>query len=418
MLCRNTAFFFEICIYYSKEALRHQNCNRKDNNFYLIGDEIMKRSTTLLLPVLLLVLASCGTPAQYSQQRFPDGIYTRIGEEPEVVRLYSEEDFENMAAANIAKKHGRDTLVIILDDPWDFGWYSRYNRYHYAPWLWGGLGFSSYYWSRYYGSWYDPFWDGPFGYGYFYSGWYDPWYYGYYEPWYYDPWYTYTWGPYRYGYGYGWYGHRYGWYDSPSYHGGYWGGSYRGRDIVYTPRSTTTVGGSRERRPGSGVNYRYGAAGSAGGTIIRGGTNVRPNTRTRSTASASTGTNSSSVSGDSRTTAIPAPVRTREQGYNPSRSYQNKNSNNNSSRSSGNATRSYSSSSSSASRSSSSSSNTRSSSSSTYSNNTRSSSSSSSSYGGGASRSVGGGGGGASHSSGNASHSGGGGASRSGGGRR
>ena len=226
----------------------------------------MKRSTTLLLPVLLLVLASCGTPAQYSQQRFPDGIYAKIGEEPAVVRLLSEKDIEDRAAANIARKHGRDTLVVIFDDPWDFGWYSRYNRYHYAPWLWGGLGFGSYYWSRYYGSWYDPFWDGPFGYGrgYYYGGWYDPWYYGYYDPWYYDPWYSYSWA----GHGYG-YGHRYGWYDHPSYPGGYWGGSYRGRDVVYTPRYTTSSGGSREQRPGSGVNYRYGAAGSSGSTIRR-----------------------------------------------------------------------------------------------------------------------------------------------------
>ena len=61
----------------------------------------MKRSMTLLLPVLL-VLASCGTTAQYSQQRFPDGIYAKIGEEPAVVRLLSEKDIEDRAAANIA----------------------------------------------------------------------------------------------------------------------------------------------------------------------------------------------------------------------------------------------------------------------------------------------------------------------------
>ena len=169
----------------------------------------MKRSTTLLLPVLLLVMASCGTTAQYSQQRFQDEIYAKIGEEPEVVRLLSQKDFENKAAANIAHKQGRDTLVIILDDPWDVAWYSRYNRYHYSPWLWGGLAFGCHYWNRYYGSWYDPFWDNWYGY---YGGWYDPWYYSYFDPWYYDPWYG--------GYGYGWYGHRYGWYDHPSYPGG------------------------------------------------------------------------------------------------------------------------------------------------------------------------------------------------------
>ena len=122
----------------------------------------MKRSMTLLLPVLL-VLASCGTTAQYSQQRFPDSIYTKPGEEPVVVRLYNEEDFENMAAANIARKQGRDTLVVILDDPWDYAWYNRYNHYYYrSPWYWSGfgLGFSSFYWSRYYGGWYDPWYYG------------------------------------------------------------------------------------------------------------------------------------------------------------------------------------------------------------------------------------------------------------------
>ena len=128
----------------------------------------MKRSTTLLLPLALLVLASCGTPAQYSQQRFQDGIYMKPGEEPQVVRLYTEEDFEAMAAANIARKHqqNRDTLVVILDDPWGYSWYDPY-----YSWAWGGLGFGSYYWNRW-----------------CYRGWYDPWYY--------DPWYG----------GYGWYG--------------------------------------------------------------------------------------------------------------------------------------------------------------------------------------------------------------------
>ena len=355
----------------------------------------MKRSTTLFLPVLLLVMASCGTPAQYSQQRFPDGIYAKVGEEPEVVRLYSEEDFENMAAANIARKKGRDTLVVILDAPWDFAWYSRYNRYHYAPWVWGGLAFGSYYWNRYYGSWYDPFWDNWYGY---YGGWYDPWYYSYYDPWYYDPWYG----------GYGWYGHRYGWYDHPVYPGGYWGGGgyYRARDVVYTPRSTTTVGGSRDRRPGSGSNYRYGTPGSSGSTILRSGTNVRPTSGSRASASASTGTRSPR-SGSSPATY--SAERRRAEGYNPSRTYQNRNSNSSSSTrsySSGSGTRSYGSSSSGTSRSSSSSSSS------------GSVSRSSGSYGGGSvSRSSGGGGGG-SYSSGSSSHSGGGGGGSRGGGRR
>lgn len=350
----------------------------------------MKRSTRLFLPVLLLVMASCGTPAQYSQQRFPDGIYAKVGEEPEVVRLYSEEDFENMAAAKIARKQGRDTLVVIIDDPWDFAWYSRYNRYHYAPWVWGGLAFGSYYWNRYYGSWYDPFWDNWYGY---YGGWYDPWYYSYYDPWYYDPWYG----------GYGWYGHRYGWYDHPVYPGGYWGGgsTYRSRNVVYTPRSTTTSGGSRERRPGSGTNYRYGTPGSSGSTILRSGTNVRPTGGSRASASAGTGSSRSS------SPATYSAERRRAEGYNPSRTYQNRNS------TSDRSTRSYSSGSGTRSYGSSSSGTTRSSSSSSSSGSV--SRSSGGSYGGGSVSRSSGGGGSSRSSSGSSSHSGGGGGGRSGG---
>ena len=72
----------------------------------------MKQSATLFLPILLM-LASCGTPAQYSQQRFLDSIYADP-EEVEAVELLTEEDFEYLAAENIARERGRDTLVEIL----------------------------------------------------------------------------------------------------------------------------------------------------------------------------------------------------------------------------------------------------------------------------------------------------------------
>ena len=126
----------------------------------------MKRSATLFLP-LLFVLASCGTTAQYAEQRFQDGIYARPGEETHAVRLYNEDDFAAMAADNISRKH-RDTLVVVVDDTW----------------AWGGLGygFGSYYWNRWrYGyGWYDPWYYDPYYYGFgYYGSWYDPWYYGY-----------------------------------------------------------------------------------------------------------------------------------------------------------------------------------------------------------------------------------------------
>ena len=149
----------------------------------------MKRSTTLFLP-LLLVLASCGTTAQYSQQRFEDGIYAKPGEEPENVRLYTQEEIEAMAAENIAlkQKGKRDTLVVVLDDPWGWGWDYPY-RYSYSPFFWGGLGFGSYYWNRWrFGGWYDPWF---YGYGYGWGFGYDPWYYGYGHNWGYGGFYGY-----------------------------------------------------------------------------------------------------------------------------------------------------------------------------------------------------------------------------------
>ena len=123
----------------------------------------MKRSATLFLP-LLFMLASCGTTAQFAEQRFQDGIYARPGEETQAVRLYNEDDFAAMAAENISRKHSRDTMVVILDDPWG----------------WAGLGFGSYYWNRWrYGYGWDPWFYDPYYYGYGF-GWYDPWYY---DPW-------------------------------------------------------------------------------------------------------------------------------------------------------------------------------------------------------------------------------------------
>jgi len=231
----------------------------------------MKRSAILFMPILLM-LASCGTPAQYSQQRFPDSIYLSPQETEEVRRLYTEEEFARMAAIKRASERQRDTLVLDLDDPWDLAWYNRYNRFHYyspylPSWAWGSMGTRfSYWWTpRYYypGGWIDPwydwYWDYPsygwYGglYDYMYA--YDPWYYryyGYYSPWYYDRWYGAGYGWYGYGYGYG-----PGWYGRPGHaHAGF--DNYAGR--VYTPRYTTESGGSRVSRPGSGANYRYGSS--------------------------------------------------------------------------------------------------------------------------------------------------------------
>ena len=264
----------------------------------------MKRIPILFLPLMLLALASCGTAARYSQQRFQDGIYAKPGEETPSVRLYTEEDFEAMAAANIARKQGRDTLVVVLEAP-------------YSPWAWGGAGFGTYYWNRWrFGHRFGP-WYGGFGYGWYdpwFAGWYDPWYYG---PWYYDPWYGgYGWYGAWHDPWYGWYGWNGGWYDPwhgwhgrPGYPGGAWGGAPHRGNTVYAPRSLTQSGGSRVGRPGSGYNYRYGTAGSAGGSIVGG----------RGTAAARPGRNG--AGGTSSASSSSAANRSRSAGYNPSRSY-------------------------------------------------------------------------------------------------
>ena len=141
----------------------------------------MKRSLILLVPAML-ALASCELTYQFaSVQNYPDGIYYRP--EP-VVELYTEEDFKDMAARQLASKSTRDTIVVIND------YASRYYSY-------------PYYYDRYYG----PYWGyGRFGWGPswsfgwgpslsfgWYGGWYDPW-----DPWYDPYWGPSYWGPYRY----------------------------------------------------------------------------------------------------------------------------------------------------------------------------------------------------------------------------
>lgn len=364
----------------------------------------MKRSMTLLLP-LLIVLASCGTTAQYSQQRYQDGIYFQTTEEPEEVVVLSKEDFERLAAQNIRQEAYEEALndstkvKTILVYPGDY-----YYDMYFSPFptiaLWAGtnLAFTSWYWNRWHNWWgpfygprgpYDTFWfdfNRPyFGWGSW--GWYDPWYYG--PGWgygWYDPWY--------YRYGPGWY-RPYG----PYYPGG--GGFIR--DVSYGPRYQTQSIGSRTVHPGSGASVRrsgtsgYGSRGYIG---PRGGT--------------STGTRViPSVSGSDRSLS---------EGYNrravsPSISRSSSGTSTYNRNATGSSSRTYS-------RPSTNSSYSRSSSSSSYSSRSYSGNSSSSrSYSGSSSSSrsysSGGGGysgGGGSYSSGSSSHSGGGGGSH--GGRR
>lgn len=234
----------------------------------------MKRSIALLLP-LLFVLASCGTTAQYSQQRFQDGMYTRPYKEAalaKVVQPYPEEYFAQQAAAQVAQK--QDSLQLFQNN----GGTTVYNTtYDYNP-LWNisiwPYGYNRWYWSNWY--WNDPFWYG----GWYGPGFYDPFYSPWYSPWY-DPWY----GPYD-----PWYGPVSPWIRpiNPVYPG-------MRNNYYYGPRNTTQESRSRNFHPGSsGSNRRpstttYGSAGSS--VITRSGSNSRPSTGNFNTnTGSSTGT--------------------------------------------------------------------------------------------------------------------------------
>ena len=134
--------------------------------------------------LMLLSLASCGTVAQYSQQqRFQDDIYSLPYVAEEDVSYYTQEDFDNLAAARIANKKYSDPekVYVVVDNTSDaldllwaataLNWIGFYPYYHYRydPW----------YWDPWY---YRNHW-------YYHDHWYyhNPWYYN--NPWYWDPWY-------------------------------------------------------------------------------------------------------------------------------------------------------------------------------------------------------------------------------------
>ena len=123
----------------------------------------MNRCIVLVLP-LLLVMSSCGTTAQFAQQRFQDGIYSRPEPVAEAVQIYSKDDFAAMAAANIAREDNqKDTVYVVVRD--EYSWYD-------SPWFaWGSA------WAF---SWpYRYWWNDPWYYGwgpYWRSSWYYSWY--------------------------------------------------------------------------------------------------------------------------------------------------------------------------------------------------------------------------------------------------
>ena len=261
----------------------------------------MKRCIFVLLP-LLAVLSACGTAAQYSSQAFQDGIYHKSAPEP--VELYSQEDFESMAAENLARKQQKeamDSIDVTYTDvyPGDYYWDMYFSPF---PFFATTIGYShswnNWYWSRWHrpwiSSWYDPWgysWYGP------HWGWNDPWY--WYEPWawygpgwgWYDPWY----GP---GWSWGWGGHHHGFYGP--------GGiapEWRSGNVYFGSRNSTQPATRRSVRAGSGASVRRsGSAYRSGGSSFTGGSAYRSGGSTKSAGTGRTisGSTSRSSSGYSR----------------------------------------------------------------------------------------------------------------------
>lgn len=286
----------------------------------------MRRSIAILLP-LLCVLASCGTTAQYSRQRFQDGIYGVAASSAETVHIYSMEEFEAMAAANIARKEReKDTVFVVLQDD--------DSSCSYNPWLYFGTAWAL---SYPYG-WYDPFWYGWGWHG--WHGWHSPWYswnypWYYYNSWYYDPWFHDPWfhDP---------------WYMGPGWHGP---GHHIGRPVQpglspdgnrYLGARRFTQSGGGPVRPGSS-NYRSGRYpsgnyGASGASVINrrqassgSSVTVRPSSSASSSSSSSRSGNynmqriygGSSSSGSSTSVNSSATVRQNSNtgSYSTSRSY-------------------------------------------------------------------------------------------------
>ena len=226
----------------------------------------MKKNIVTYL-ALLLALTSCGSAVQLAStnQQFADGIYYRP-EPNKSLEVASQQEMDELVSQTLSSelfvidgkndtlylpknkttqlKFNRDSTITInvydrndYDLMWNYSW-------AYSPWYMRG-------WYGY-RPWYDPwYYDpglramyGPYFYGWnwgwgFRSSWYwDPWYW---DPWVYDPWYYDAWyGP--WGHHYGYWGGYYGYPYYYGYHG--WGGPHHG--YFFNDRRDP------DRRPGVG----------------------------------------------------------------------------------------------------------------------------------------------------------------------
>lgn len=169
----------------------------------------MKKRLAVLFSAAV-VLASCGTAAQYasSGQKFPDGIYCRpekiitqtvsdeevasLVDRTEETRLFLFGDKKDTLvipedkSAIIRLNDGDGTSVTITADPFTEIYYDTWPRTCWRPVTFAGTWWDPWYYGRYWG-YYSPWYQ---------SAWYyDPWYWGYSSIWW-DPWFgnPYFWG--------------------------------------------------------------------------------------------------------------------------------------------------------------------------------------------------------------------------------
>ena len=307
----------------------------------------MKKSSVLMIAAALM-LASCGTIAQYassdSGHRFQDGIYgsapdfvtkeekTAAKAETEAlvektkasqIYLFGEKKDtvmipESMSASIRYDKTLGSTVVTVGENPYDWqnyvnpwAYYTPYSigsswywSRHYDPWYWNAWAYTPH---RYYG-WYDPF---------YYGGWYDPWYYGYggyyghygyygYAGWY-SPWYGYM-NPYYCGWYGGWdpyWGHHHHHVQgAPVKDEDRWQGPrrYTGSERVFASRVSTRSGGGGSSRTSRGT-----VAQSAGRQLTSASASGRTSvSRTSSAAPARTSVSRASSSVREQQTSSPS----------------------------------------------------------------------------------------------------------------
>ena len=131
---------------------------------YFYQEVYMKQSQFTIMSLLVcLTVASCGSSAQFAQQRFQDGIYRSTSPQPEEEQyaVLSREDIERMAAEQIEKDRLASGESLSYSDSDDR---TVVNLYLVDPWLYTPLSYGRYwdrwYWNRWHlGTWYDPYWS-------------------------------------------------------------------------------------------------------------------------------------------------------------------------------------------------------------------------------------------------------------------